>query len=73
MKEVSLDAGPYGEAQNVVTSCFARLTGSASAILPVIYWDADNLQTHRKVRTENLYLGNPSHLMALPSAITHEA
>ena len=41
MKEVSLDAEPYGEAQYVVTSCFARQTGSASAFLPLIYWDAE--------------------------------
>ena len=32
---VSRDAEHYGEVENVVTSCFARQTGSASIFLPV--------------------------------------
>ena len=35
-ERVSRDAEHYGEVQNVITSCFARQTGSASIFLPVI-------------------------------------
>ena len=35
-KGVIRDAEHYGEVKNVVTSCFARQTGSASIFLPVI-------------------------------------
>ena len=35
---VSRDAEHYGEVENVVTSCFAWQTGSASIFLPVIDW-----------------------------------
>ena len=37
---VSRDAEHYSEAQNVITSCFARQTGSACIFLPVIDWFA---------------------------------
>ena len=40
LRGVSRDAENYGEAQNVVTSCFARQTGSACIFLPVIDWFA---------------------------------